>query len=72
MRLCQGLSLFESMYLQAAQSDRLTRLSAAAAAADVNAYAELADLPVQTGASRTGKNLPRAHRLLLTSELTVT
>ena len=53
---------FELMRAQVAQRDRLVRLSAAP---DVNARAELAELPVHTGASRTGINLPYAHRLQL-------
>jgi len=57
-----GIQPFELMCAQVAESDRLARISAVA---DVNAHAELADLPVQTGASRTGDNLPYAHRLLL-------
>jgi len=53
-----GIHPFELMGAQVAERDRLARLSAAA---HVNAHAELADLPVQTRASRTGNNLHYAH-----------
>lgn len=55
-----GIHPFELMCAQVAEHDRLARLSAAA---HVNAHAELADLPVQTGASCTGHNLRYANRL---------
>ena len=54
------------MCTQVAERNRLARLSAAA---HVNAHAELADLPLQTRASRTGNHLHYAHKLQLALRL---
>lgn len=57
-----GIHPSEVMCAQVAERDRLARLSAAP---DMNAHAELTDLPVQTRALRTGDNLHYAHKLKL-------